>query len=158
MKELTHKQKSKVFKHLFTTIFSVPDVASLPEQVRVTIPHEDMNQTIYFNRVNHPTLRGYECPLPGNHVIIMEQNPATNSKAAFLAQQKYQCAWIWIQKEPYPRLERKWLAFVVKRINGEVAIFAGKHIMKRADTYIRLDEVVAVEKKLAQDKKARGTE
>ena len=139
MKELTHKQKSKVFKHLFTTIFSVPDVASLPEQVRVTIPHEDMNQTIYFNRVDHPTLRGYECPLPGNHVIIMEQNHKTSSRAAYFARRLHQCAWIWIQKEPYPRLERRWLAFMIKRFNGDVAIFADKHIMKRADKLIRSD-------------------
>ncbi len=158
MKELTHKQRSKVFKHLFTTIFSVPDVASLPEQVRVTIPHKDINETIYFNRVNHPTLRGYECPFPRNHVIIMEQNPATNSKAAFLAQQKYNCAWIWIQKEPYPRLERRWLAFMIQRINGQVAIFAGKYIMKRADTYIKADDAANEEMLLKMAKAARGTE
>jgi hypothetical protein len=158
MKELTHKQKSKVFKHLFTTIFSVTDVASLPEQVRVTIPHEDMNQTIYFNRVNHPTLRGYECPLPGNHVIIMEQNPNTTSIGASYARQKYSCAWIWIQKEPYPRLERKWLAFMIQRINDEVAIFAGKHIMRRADAYISQDEAINEEMLLKMAKAARGTE
>ena len=139
MKELTHKQKSKLFKHLFTVIFSVPDVASLPEQVRVTVPHEDMNETIYFNRVNHPTLRGYECALPGNHVIVMEQNPKASSRGAFYARAMYPCAWIWIQKEPYPRLERRWLAFMVQRLNGEVAIFAGKHIMKRADAYLKAD-------------------
>lgn len=154
----TKRQKSKLFRHLFKVIFSVPDVASLPEQVRVTIPHEDINETIYFNRVNHPTLRGYECPLPGNHIIIMEQNPSTHSRGAFLAQQKYECAWIWIQKEPYPRMERKWLAFMIKRINGRVCIFAGKNIMERASAYIRSDEAINEKMLLKMATAARGTE
>lgn len=149
MKQLTQKQKSKMFKHLFHIIFSVPDVASLPPEVRVTIPHEDMNETIYFTRIDHPTLRGYECPLPGNHVIIMEQNPNASSRGAIFAKAKYACAWIWIQKEPYPRLERKWLAFMIERLNGEVCIFAGKHIMRRADAYIRSDNV-SVEESVAE--------
>ncbi len=139
MKQLTQQQKSKVFKHLFQVIFSVPDVTSLPPEVRVTIPHPDMNETIYFTRVDHPKLRGYECQLPGNHVIVMEQNPKSASVGAFYAQQMYPCAWIWIQKEPYPRLERKWLAFMIQRINGEVCIFAGKHIMRRVDAYLKAD-------------------
>ncbi|GAF75010.1 unnamed protein product [marine sediment metagenome] len=139
MKELTQQQKSKLFRNLFTMIFSAPTQALLPTEVRVTIPHEDMNQTVYFTRVDHPKLRGYECALPGNHVIIMEQNPKSASVGAFYAQQKYPCAWIWIQKEPYPRLERKWLAFMIQRINGEVCIFAGKHIMRRVDAYLKAD-------------------
>jgi len=139
MKQLTQKQKSQIFKHLFQVIFSVPDAASLPAEVRVTIPHPDMNETIYFNKVDHPKLRGYECPLPGNHIIMMEQNPAGKSRGAFLAEQKYACAWIWIQKEPYPKLQRKWLAFMIQRINGEVCIFAGKHIMERVDAFIVSD-------------------
>ncbi|MCK4977653.1 MAG: hypothetical protein KAS36_12040 [Anaerolineales bacterium] len=158
MKQLTKGQKSYVFKHLFSVIFSVPRPEMLPPEVRVTVKHADMNETIYFTRVDHPTLRGYECPLPGNHIIIMEQNPATKSRGAFLAEQKYNCAWIWIQKEPYPRMERKWLAFMIERINGEIAIFAGKFIMDRADDYISQDEAINEEMLLKMAKAARGTE
>ena len=139
---MTKGQKRTLFKHLFQMIFSVPRAEMLPPEVRVTIPHPDMNETIYFRRVSGK-LRGYECALPGKHIYIMEQNPATNSRGAFLAQQKYSCAWIWIQKEPYPRMERKWLAFMIERINSEVAIFAGKHIMRRADAYIKADDKVS---------------
>jgi len=128
---MTKEQKSKLFRHLFQVIFSVPDVASLPEQVRATIGRPEGEEKIYFTRVDHPKLRGYECALPGKHVYIMEQNPAKSSKAARIAKKGYRCAWIWIQKEPYPRLERQWLAFMVKRNDDVVCIFAGKHIMTR---------------------------
>jgi len=138
MKQLTKGQKSHIFKHLFSVIFSVPTADLLPQEVRVTVKHADMNETIYFTRMPGK-LRGYECPLPLNHIIIMEQNPKSASVGAFYAQQMYPCAWIWIQKEPYPRLERKWLAFMIQRINGEVAIFAGKHIMRRAEAYLKAD-------------------
>jgi hypothetical protein len=158
MKQLTQQQKSKIFKHLFSVIFSVPKGGLLPEQVRVTIPQKDTNETIYFTRVDHPKLRGYECALPGNHIFIMEQNPAGKSRGAFLADQKYACAWIWIQKEPYPKLQRKWLAFMIQRINGGVCIFAGKNIMERADAYIRKDDAINEEMLLKMAKAARGTE
>lgn len=153
---MNKEQKSRLFKHLFTAIFSVPRKEMLPVAIRVTIPGQGK---VVFTPVKHKSLRGYECiNLLGKHIIMMEQNPATNGKGAFLAQQKYPCAWIWIQKEPYPRMERKWLAFMIQRINGEVAIFAGKHIMRRASAYIKADDAINEEMLLKMAKAARGTE
>jgi hypothetical protein len=47
---------------------------------------------------------------------------------------------------------------MIQRINDEVAIFAGKHIMKRADAYISQDEAINEEMLLKMAKAARGTE
>jgi len=131
---MTKEQKSALFRHLFKLIFSVPHKSLLPKEARATIADK---QTITFKLVPGTALRGYESRINDQHIIIMEQNPAGYSKGALLAKWKYNCAWIWIQKKPYPRLERSWLAFMIRRANGEVGIFSGKHIMTRVFAVMR---------------------
>ena len=141
---MTKEQKSKLFRHLFNLIFSVEHKSLLPKEARVTINKgEDTQKQYLFTLVEPAAMRGYECTnFDGQHIIIMEQNPAGYSPQAMLAKWKYLSAWIWIQKKPYPARERKWLAYMIERQNGEVGIFSGRNIMTRV-YYLMRDEIDA---------------
>ena len=131
---MTKEQRSKMMKYLFETIFSHEVKVKLAPEVVVNIGKE----RIVWKQTGG--LRGYEANLDGKQIVIMEQNPASFSQAALLAKMKFNCAWIWHQKKPWPAREREWIAFIIRRTNGEVAVFAGKHIMTRV-YYLMRDEI-----------------
>jgi hypothetical protein len=126
-----------MMKSLFKTIFSHECKGFLPPTVTI---HLSGGKKIVWTICNG--LRGYTANIDGKEIVIMEQNPVSWSKAAVLAKWKFQCAWIWHQKKPWPSRERRWLAFIIRRESGKILVFAGKDIMHRV-YYLLRDEIEA---------------
>lgn len=128
---MTNKEKKKIFRKVFEIMFDEKYIHQLK-------PIEFKNQGIKF-KPTKGTLRGYTAKIGEKTIVIMEQNKSSFSKSAILAKYGFDCAWIWQQLKPWPNPERKWLAFMIRRLNGDICIYSGNNIMSKVYKHLKDD-------------------